>query len=229
MKLNWTSDTELFELMKTVLFSAVLGDVMDTMNLRHQFLSPKIKAVDPTMIIAGRAMPVVEADIGHPMITDKALGDKDFGLMFEALDSLQKDEVYICAGSSPAYALWGEMMSTRAKHLHAAGAVLDGYHRDTIGVLSLQLPCFSYGAYAQDQGVRGKVVDFKCSIEMNGVKINPGDIVFGDRDGVVIIPKTAEKEVVQLAHEKVTTENKLKVAIENGMSTVDAYAKFGVM
>jgi len=229
MKLNWTSDAELFKLLKAELFSAVLGDVMDTLDLKNQFLSPSIKPINEDMIIAGRAMPVLEADIGDVMITNKSLKDKDFGVMFEALDSLVENDVYICSGSSLEYALWGEMMSTRAKHLHAAGAVLDGYHRDTVGVLRVALPCFSYGAYAQDQGVRGKVVDFNCPIEMNGVIINPGDIVFGDRDGVVIIPKAVESTVIQLAYDKATTESKLKLAIENGMSTVEAYNKFGVM
>ncbi len=229
MTLAWTSDSELFTIMKTQLFSAVLGDVMDTMNLQHQFLSPDIQAIDNSMIIVGRAMPVKEADIGHALITEKSLEDKDFGVMFEALDSLQENDVYICTGSSPSYALWGEMMSTRARHLKAAGAVLDGYHRDSEGVLNVGLPCFSFGAYAQDQGVRGKVVDFNCSIEMNGVAINPGDIVFGDRDGVLVIPKDVEEKVIHLAFEKATTESKLKKAIENGMSTVEAYAKFGVM
>lgn len=229
MKLTWTSDSELFSILKTKLFSAVLGDVMDQLNLSNQFLSPSISPIDQNMIIAGRAMPVLEADIGEEIITNKSLQDKDFGLMFEALDSLKTNDVYICSGSSLPYALWGEMMSTRAKHLNAAGAVLDGYHRDTLGVLKVGLPCFSYGAYAQDQGVRGKVVDYNCSIEMNGVKIHPGDIVFGDRDGVVVIPKSKESEVVQLAYEKATTESRLKLAIENGMSTVEAYKKFGVM
>jgi len=227
MKLNWTSDSELFSIMKTELFSAVIGDVMDTMGLQSQFLDPKIKALDSEMIIVGRAMPVLEADIAKDI--QKSLENKAFGIMFEALDSLSENEVYICSGSSPNYALWGEMMSTRAKYLKAAGAVLDGYHRDTNGVLKKGLPCFSYGAYAQDQGVRGKVVDYNCRIEINGVSINPGDIVFGDRDGVVVIPKSAEKDVILQAYEKATTESKLKKAIENGMSTVEAYEKFGVM
>jgi len=229
MKLNWTSDSELFSTMKTELFSAVIGDVMDTMGLQSQFLDPKIKALDSEMIIVGRAMPVLEADIAKDIISQKSLENKAFGIMFEALDSLSENEVYICSGSSPNYALWGEMMSTRAKYLKAAGAVLDGYHRDTNGVLKKGLPCFSYGAYAQDQGVRGKVVDYNCRIEINGVSINPGDIVFGDRDGVVVIPKSAEKDVILQAYEKATTESKLKKAIENGMSTVEAYEKFGVM
>jgi regulator of RNase E activity RraA len=149
--------------------------------------------------------------------------------MFEALDSLKSHEVYVASGSSPRYALWGELMSTRALHLKAAGAVLDGYVRDSAGILALNFPTFSYGTYAQDQGPRGKVVDYGLPIEVGGVRIRPGDIIFGDRDGVLVIPREAETEAVAKALEKATTENKVRLAIQNGMSTVEAFKTFGVM
>lgn len=227
--MEWQSDKEMFQLMREKLFTAVVGDVMDGLGYTAQFLPAGVKGITTEMIVLGRAMTVLEADIGDPMITTKHLENKPFGLMFEALDSLTEDEVYVCTGSSPSYALWGEMMSTRALHLKAAGAVMNGYHRDTNGILSLDFPCFSFGAYAQDQGVRGKVVDYNCDINIEGVAISPGDVVFGDRDGVVIIPKAVEEQVIKLAWEKATTENVLKKAIEQGMSAVDAYEKFGIM
>ena len=118
--------------------------------------------------------------------------------MFEALDALQANEVYICTGSSPTYALWGELMSTRALKLGAAGAVLDGYRRDTRGILKLGFPTFSFGSYAQDQRVRGRVIDYRCPIQFaNGVVVQPGDIVFGDIDGVVIIPRDQEERFLR--------------------------------
>src|SRR3546814_1308962 len=70
---------------------------------------------------------------------------KPFGLMFEALDSLQRNEVYICSGASPRYALWGGLMSVRAMYQKAAGAVVNGYSRDTNEVLQLNFPTFSLG------------------------------------------------------------------------------------
>src|SRR3712207_9326489 len=82
-----------------------------------------------------------------------------FGLMFRAREYLKAGEFYICSGASPRYALWGELMSTRAIKLGAAGAVVDGYHRDTRGILRLGFPTFSYGGYAQDQAPRGKVIE----------------------------------------------------------------------
>ena len=225
------NDDQLFKLLKTQLFSAVIGDIMDKLGLLNQFLSPKIQPLREQMLIAGRAMPVLEADVFAEQSASgkNALMAKPFGLMLEALDDLKKNEVYICTGSSPTYALWGELMSTRAMKLGAAGAVMDGYHRDTKGILELGFPTFSYGNYAQDQGPRGKVLDFRCTIEMNGVKIRPGDIVFGDIDGVCIIPQEAEEEVIRLAIEKANGEKLVQKAIQNGMSACEAFAKFGIM
>lgn len=219
--MNWNNDDDLFALMRNHLFTAVIGDVLDTMGFHHQFLPPRIQPLDPDMVAVGRAMPVLEADF--------FTFENPFGLMFRALDDLKPNEVYLATGGSPRYALWGELMSTRAMHLKAAGAVVNGYSRDTRGIRKLGFPTFSYGSYAQDQGYRGKVVDFRVAVEVEGVQVTPGDIVFGDVDGVLIIPQTAEKEAIRRAYEKATTENQVRKAIEAGMSTVEAFAKFGVM
>ena len=133
--------------------------------------------------------------------------------MFEALDSLQANEVYICSGSSPRYALWGGLMSTRAIKLNAAAAVVDGYSRDTNEIENLNFPTFSMGTYAQDQGPRGKVIDYRVPIEFNGIRIRPGDIGFGDRDGVLIIPKEVEQEAFKGAIEKARGEQHVKQAL----------------
>ena len=120
-------------------------------------------------------------------------------------------------------------MSTRAIQCGATGAVLNGYSRDTLGVLELNFPTFSYGSYAQDQAPRGKVIDYRIPIKIGNVAITPGDIVFGDIDGVCIIPQEIEKKVVQLAEEKVNGENLVRKSIEAGMSSVEAFNKYGVM
>jgi regulator of RNase E activity RraA len=218
----WQDDAELFTSMRERLFTAAVGDVLDTMGLLHQFLPPGIVPLRQDMVVAGRAMPVLEADcFGR--------GERPFGLMLHALDDLKRNEVYIASGGSPRYALWGELMSTRAMQLGAAGAVVNGYSRDTRGILGLGFPTFSRGSYAQDQGYRGKVVDFRVRIEIEGVAIAPGDIVFGDVDGVLIIPRDAAREAISKALEKVSQESAVRTAIVNGMSTVDAFEKFGVM
>ena len=120
-------------------------------------------------------------------------------------------------------------MSTRAIKLGAAGAVVDGWSRDTKEILNLNFPTFSFGGYAQDQGPRGKVIDYRVPIEFGGIRVNPGDIVYGDLDGVLIVPEEAVNEAFTGAIEKARGEQLVKKALQEGMSTVDAFNKFGIM
>jgi regulator of RNase E activity RraA len=222
---------ELKALAHAELFTALVGDVLDKLGYFNQFLPPEIKPIDPTMIVFGKAMPVVEADVFGEQLEKSANGflNKPFGIMFEALDDLKEDEVYICTGSSFRYALWGGLMSTRAMKLKAAGAVLHGYSRDTNEVLRLGFPMFSMGTYAQDQGPRGKVIDYRVPVEIGRVRINPGDIIYGDRDGVVVVPQEVMDEVFTKALEKARGEKLVLKALQDGMSTVEAFKKFGIM
>lgn len=228
---QWGSDEELFELIRKELYTAVVGDIMDKMGLLRQFLPPQIRPLKEDMFIVGRAMTVLEADCFEELSpnSQNPLMNKPFGLMLEALDDIKPDEVYICSGSSPSYALVGELMMTRVKMCGGAGAVVNGYTRDTNGIYDIGLPVFGYGPYAQDQAPRGKVIDFRVPIEMNGVRINPGDIIIGDIDGVCVVPQEAEKEVFVRAIEKARGERMVLKAIQEGMSAVEAWNKYGIM
>ena len=113
--------------------------------------------------------------------------------------------------------------------LKAAGAVVDGYLRDTHGILAMDFPAFAHGSYAQDQGPRGKVIDFRVPLEIGGVRIRPGDILFGDVDGVLVVPREAEREVFVGAIEKARGEKIVQKAIEEGMSASEAFKKYGIL
>ena len=226
---RWRTDTELFDLMKKSLCTALVGDVLDAMGYTRQFLPPKIRPLEPGMVLAGRAMTVLEADCSGVDVRSSGKSEP-FGLMFAALDDLKEDEVYICAGGAPTYAHWGGLMTMRATYLRAAGAVMHGYSRDTRQVLSFGFPVFSWGTYAQDQGPRGRVIDYRCPIEfLNGVRVKNGDLLFGDLGGVVVVPRGVEKEAVEKAFAKAEGENLVAKAISQGMSTVEAFATFGIM
>ena len=114
MKKLWKNDSELFTLARTELFTAVVGDVMDKLNLRRQFLPPEIQPLAPDMVTIGRAMTVLEADFFEE-------GDRPFGVMLEALDDLKTNEIYVCTGASLRYALWGELMSLRGAEANDPG------------------------------------------------------------------------------------------------------------
>lgn len=219
-----TTDCErrLFELISKELYTPVVGDILDTLGLYHQFLPQPIHAAREGMNLIGRAMPVVMIDVHGPQ-------RKPFGLLTEALDQLEPGEIYLASGGDMRCAYWGELLTATARTRGAHGAVINGYHRDTPRMLEQNWPVFSRGRYACDSAVRTKVVDFRCPIEIAGVWVEPGDIVFGDIDGVVIIPRRHEAEVIEKSLGKARQENVVRKAIEAGMSSTAALAKFKVL
>jgi len=230
MKL-WNTDDELFKIVQQELFTCVVGDVMDKLHLLHQFLPPQIQPLRQDMIVIGRAMPVLSVDVFEERVlgTANKLMEKPFGLMLEALDDLRPNEVYVNTGSSPRNALWGELMSIRARKLKSSGAVVNGYTRDTKAILKLNFPTFSWGSYGQDSAPRYKVVDFRVPLEIGGVQVRPGDILFGDIDGVCVVPTEASCDVFSKALEKVRGERLVRKALEEGSTAVAAFEKHGIM
>lgn len=228
---EWKNDKELIALINDELYTAVIGDIMDKMGYYHQFLDPRIRPLNNEMKLAGRAMTVLEADVlqNDTEAGANAILKQSFGMMLQALDDLKENEVYICSGSSPNYALWGELMSARAMQCGAVGAVVNGYSRDTKGILALGFNCFSYGPYAQDQAPRGKVIDYRVPISVDGVLVNNGDMIVGDIDGVCVVPKAIEKEVFTRALEKARGERVVLTKIKEGMPSVEAFEKYGIM
>jgi regulator of RNase E activity RraA len=231
MNTHWKSDEELFALSRSELYTAVVGDIMDILGYKRQFLPPSIQPLRDDMVVIGRAMPVLEMDDegGEGPGRQSAVVNRPFGLMLPALDDLKPGEVYVCSGSSPAYALWGELMSMAATNRGAVGAVVNGYSRDTKGILAQNFACFSMGRYSQDQRPRGKVVDFRCTIKFGDVTVRPSDIVFGDLDGVCVVPMEIETEVFTQAFEKARGEKRVFEAIKGGMKAQESWDKFGIM
>ena len=217
----WHDDDELFRLMKEKLYTPVVGDILDTMGLVHQFLPPELQPLRDTMKLAGRACTVLEHDVFSPQ-------KKPFGFLTEALDQLRPNDIYIATGAHNS-ALWGELLTATAKVRGAVGAVLDGYTRDTPQVLSQNFPVFARGRWAQDSSIRTNVVDYRCTIEIGQVTIQDGDLVFGDLDGVLIIPQQAAEECIRKALEKASGEKMVRQAIEQGMSATEAFAHFGIL
>ena len=233
---TWKNDEEMFALMKEKLYTPVVGDILDQMGYRHQFLPANIRPLisqvpaacflkdgNPgnRMKVAGYACTVLENDIfGEP--------EKPFGYMTEALDQLRPNEIYIATGAHNS-ALWGELLTASAKARGAVGAVLDGYTRDTPMVLEQDFPVFCTGTWAQDSSVRTYVFKYRCDIEIGQVTVHDGDIVFGDVDGVLIIPREIMNEVIEKALDKASKEKTMRRAVEGGMPVTEAFAKFGVL
>jgi 4-hydroxy-4-methyl-2-oxoglutarate aldolase len=219
---EWKNDRDLFSLMTTTLYTPVVGDILDQCGRFHQFLPQPVRPLRDNMKLAGRAMPVLQADVVGPQ-------EKPFGLMTRALDDLKPGEVYVATGGTMQCANWGEIMTAAARTRGAVGAVVNGWHRDTPRVLEQDWPVFSRGAWAQDSAPRMKVVDFRCRIAIDDVSVMPGDLIFGDLDGVLIIPRQLEEEVVTRALDKARAEKVVRREIEGGLSCTAVFEKYGIL
>jgi 4-hydroxy-4-methyl-2-oxoglutarate aldolase len=217
-----SSELELFRAILDKLYTPVLGDVLDVLGYTHQFLPQPVQPMQESMRVLGRAMPVQIADVWGKQ-------KEPFGLMTEALDQILPGEVYVATGGSQNCAAWGEILTATARMRGGVGAVIDGYHRDTLRVLEQNWPVFSRGRYAQDASIRSKVVDYRCTVEIGGVRIEPGDLIFGDMDGVLVVPHAIEDEAVARALEKASGEKVVRKAIEAGSSSTGAFRKYGIL
>lgn len=217
-----SADQDRFTVVRAHLYTPVVGDILDQLGLTHQFLPPEIRPLVDAMQVVGRAMPVLIADVFGPQ-------KHPFGRLTEALDQLAPGEVYLARGGRTQCAAWGEILTATARTRGAVGAVIDSYHRDTQQVLAQDWPVFSRGSYAQDAGVRASVKDYRIPVEIGSVMVSPGDLVFGDGDGVLVIPASVESEVLERALSKASTESLVRRAIEEGMSSTEAIAQFGVL
>lgn len=218
----WNTENEMLELIKRELYTPVVGDILDALGYYHQFLPQEVRPLKEDMKLAGFAMPVLMTDVYGEQ-------KKPFGYLTEALDQLEVNEIYIASGGMMRCAYWGELLTATARTRGAAGAVINGFHRDTPQVLSQNWPVFSRGCYAQDSAVRTRVTDYRCPIEVGDVWVNPGDLIFGDVDGVVVVPKKRIDEVIEKALEKARGEKSVRKAIEGGMTATEAFAAFGIL
>jgi len=231
----WKNDEELFSLIREKLYTPVVGDILDQMGYTHQFLPMSIRPftalVPPNMMepmqpdnrnkLVGWACTVLENDVF-------SAPKKPFGYLTEALDQLKPNEIYVATGAHNS-ALWGELLTATSRVKGAVGAVIDGPTRDTPQVLEQNFPVFCTGCWAQDSSLRTYVCDFRCPIEIGQVTIHDGDLMFGDVDGVLVVPRAIVAEVMEKALEKAAGEKLVRKAIENGMSATDAFAHFGIL
>lgn len=220
MSTEWSNDGELFAIMRRELFTSVIADTLDAHGYLNQMLPPGIRPLRAGMKAIGRALPVLE--------TDSVDEHEPFGVLFQALDDLKPDEIYIASGASSAYAMWGELMTTAAIQRGAAGVIINGYLRDAEGIAALNFAAFAWGSYAADQKMRGRALAYRIPIIIGGVTVRPGDILCADEDGVVVLPQAVEAAVVTDALAKSRAEKTLRRDLEAGMKAVDAFKKYGI-
>ncbi len=220
---NFINEQEMFDTMRDKLKAAVISDILDRLGAREQAMRADIRPVYQGAIVIGRAYTVLTANI-FQIIDDPYKGE------IEAVDSLKSSDIMVvCTNRSTRTSFWGELLSTAARARGARGIVIDGYTRDVAQIIAMQFPTFAAGMSVVDSAGRSIVVDHGCPVNCGDVLVNTGDIVFGDIDGVVVIPKELEKAVIPLALEKVSKENLTRNELLKGAMLKDVYAKYGVL
>ncbi len=220
---QWGNDTELFDMMGERLYAAVISDALDAAGFREQALQHTIRPLLPETVVVGRAMPVLCLDVYE-------IPDEPYQEEIAAVDSLKQDDVLVCStNGSTRICFWGELLSTAARARGARGAVIDGFIRDARQIMAMRFPIFTTGITPVDSNGRGEVVAYNVPIECGGVTVNPGDIVFGDADGVVVIPQAVETQVIEAALEKASGENRTRDALREGATLREVYDKYGIL
>ena len=205
------------------LYTAVVSDSLDQLGLRHQAMREYLRPVHPKCKFAGWARTIACSDVYH-------IPDDPYSVEIEAVDSLLPGEAAVVGTqNSLRNAPWGELVSTAAKARGARGAVVDGLVRDTGKIAGLGFPVFASGIKPVDSMGRGIVTAYNVPVEAGGVIVNPGDFVFGDEDGIVVIPKDRAAEVIDLAADKVRREDGSRAELMKGAYLRDVFAKFGVL
>ncbi|MBK7229891.1 MAG: cytidyltransferase [Ignavibacteriales bacterium] len=214
-------ERRLFHNLKLLLSSALLSDILDDMNLSG-VLSSRFHLNLPNSKIFGRA---------KTMQIDLCADDDDFKKIYDGLnlyDNVVSNDIIVVANNIPDYAFFGELNANLALRSGAAGAIIDGVTRDTRETSDMGFPVFSKGNYCKDTRKRGIVKSKNKTVIVDGVSIHKDDLIFGDRDGIVVIPKKYEKKIIDTAFEKMKNEKQILIDVANGVHTSELTQKYGM-
>ena len=208
------------------LYTAVLSDVLDELGYMHQAMRPFVRPCDETLVLVGRARTGLYMDT-----YSHRDGENPYEVEIRLIDDLKAGEVAVlgCNGPTERIAPWGELLSTAARARGAAGCVTDGLVRDVRHIRKMGFPVFHGGIGPLDSKGRAKMVEMDTPIECGGVRVRTGDLIFGDVDGVVVLPQEIAEEAIARAQKKVTGENHTRDELQAGALLADVFAKFGIL
>jgi 4-hydroxy-4-methyl-2-oxoglutarate aldolase len=205
------------------IYTAAITDVLDDMGLLRQTLPHAIQPLTPEMRMAGYAFPARgRAHRGKPADREATL--RRFLAMLGAVPA---ESVLVLAANDNEAAHFGELSAEWFRARKVRGAVIDGSTRDAASIIRARFPTFVRYRSPQDSVPRWRVSDWGQPLTLGGVRVGLGDVVVGDLDGVVVVPRRIAHEVLQRCERLVSTESKVRTAVRRGMAPLDAYKKFG--
>ncbi len=204
----------------------LLSDVMDSLGLMQQAMRPFVRPLNEDDILIGRA----RTGLYMPKYTVTP-GENPYEVEIALVDDLKPGEIPVlaCAGPTDRIAPWGELLSTASQARGAAGCVTDGLVRDVKQIRAMQFPVFHGGIGPLDTKGRARMMERDIPIECAGVRVMSGDIVFGDADGVVVIPIDRAEAVIAKALEKAQGENTTRDELRQGQLLAEVFARHGIL
>jgi 4-hydroxy-4-methyl-2-oxoglutarate aldolase len=202
------------------LYVPAVCDVLDDYELRHQYVDPGLRPLHFAMKVAGPAFTIEGRQDSTRDIT-KRMGPRVIDQFTPGVVA-----VYDTSGDTTT-GVWGELWSAGASRRGCVGAVVDGGIRDTAYIRSTGFPIFHRFTSPADAVGRFNIVDFNCPVTIGGVRVEPGDYVFGDEDGIVIIPSSLTLEVLEKAERVLVRESKIRTSLGEGKALADLYLEHG--
>jgi regulator of RNase E activity RraA len=208
------------------LSAAVLSDVMDALGLLNQAMQPFVRPLDENLVLAGRARTGL-----YMLAYETREGENPYEIEIALVDDLKPGDVPVlaCNGPTQRIAPWGELLSTAAQARGAAGCITDGLVRDVRQIREMRFPVFHGGIGPLDTKGRARMVQRDVPVECAGVKVRNGDILFGDVDGVVVIPQERAAEVLAKAKEKVAGEGRTRDELRQGRLLGEVFEKYRIL
>jgi regulator of RNase E activity RraA len=218
------NEIEMFLFMEKNFYAGALSDILDELGYRECAVSPKamIRPLFSQAVCAGRTRTLLNA----PARTGR---ENPYRLALELMDGLKPGEIAVAASMKPLETgIMGELSATAMKARGGRGCLVDGYTRDARKIIRMKFPVFAKGVSPIDTTDRAAVIDYDCPVVFGGRKVAPGQIVFADLDGIVFVPKEAEKEAIERAVRRVRMETKVRNALRVGKKAGDAWKKYRV-
>lgn len=221
------SDGEIAEFIQQHLYVAAVCDILDALGYREQAMHQRLRPLLPDRHACGF---VGRARTVRWMETDYVDEDDPYGLEIEAIDSLRPGDVIVhSTDHGGTNAPWGELMSTVARRNGAVGCVCDSQVRDCVKIIEMGFPVYCAGIRPLDSKGRGMVMAYDVPIRCGEVLVRLGELIFADYDGIVVIPREVERDVLTLAKERVAKESGTREALLRGETLRSVYDRFGVL
>jgi len=205
------------------LFTGVISDVLDSLGYKNQVAEVDLLQVVPGTRVVGLARTARAVRVSAPPA-------EPYKYLLAAIDATGPGRVLVVAADSDTdSSLFGGLLATAMRAAGGAGVVVDGYARDSDEIRRIGMPSLVRGFRPRDSYARDEVVEIAQPVTIGGVLVHEDDLIFGDEDGLVIVPAAIVPEVIEKALAKLDAESEMRTALDGGMSVATAFQTFGVL